>query len=390
MDTPHAHPVQKNTAQIELTRTNLSDEFRHTGKYQNREEIDRLRATVSALLSCGQFSVTFSAKGVDFGGSNATAVRVLYKSNATPNAVGGNACFSMIMRVSLSVDIKCHYRGRGSRVLQIRVVDREMTSRDMLMLVEECAYTHVRGAMRKDVQLMGGTTSFRVRCEERTKKHVHLLSIYTEDGGTVTGEDAETLLYATERKRHSDVLVHMHDGSTRPFVNLFGSHVLGGIGSIGDISGIANLNGNPLRVFMQSTDRLRKPKSPIRQIATSDTKKMRIDEDDEDDDNDDNDDNDDDDGEDENLSSYKTAFLADVALGLSNQPGKWEAIGRVSDFIEKTIECQSKDIAEVVRLAKERRDAQARHAAAKEEHEKAQAALSQLRNKLQIAHSLFD
>jgi hypothetical protein len=386
MEQQHSPPGNSLSAQIELTRTNLSEEFRHTGKYQNREEIDRLRATVSALLSCGQFSVTFSAKGVDFGGSNATAVRVIYHSNVTPRTLGGKACFDMIMRVSLSFDVKCHYRDRGSRVLQIRVIDREMTSRDMLMLVEECANARARDSMHRDVPLVGGSIGFRVRCEERTKAHASLLSIYTEDGGTVTGEDAEKLLYATERMRYSDALVHMHDGSTRLFVDLFGRSVLSGSGSIGDISGIANLNDNPLRVFMKSTDRIRKPTSPIRQIATSDTKKMRTNEDD--DDNDDDDD-DDDDREEENPSSCKTAFLSDVALGLSNQPGKWEAIDRVSDFIEKAIECKSKDIAEVIRLAKERRDAQSRHAAAKEHREKANAALSQLRNKLQVALNLF-
>jgi hypothetical protein len=394
MEQQHSQPGDSSSAQIELTRTNLSEEFRHTGMHPTLEETNRIRTTISALLSCDQFSVTFSAKGVDFGGAVATAVRAIYNSNVTPHPSRDYACIDMIMHVRISLDVTCHYKTSGSRVLQIRV-DREMNSRDMDDLIDECAYACIRSRMKTNIPIAkgGGVKAKRTRYEDRVKLHAHLLSKHAVDGGTVTGEDAEKLLHVTFRRtdrRYADALVHLRDGSTRMFSDIFSGFVLRGIHCIGDVSNIVKLQGNPFRVFMQLVPRSRNPKSLVNHIATSDTKKMRIKEDDEDEDEDDDKDDDDKDGKEDNVVSYKTAFLADVALGLSNQPGKWEAINRVSDFIEKTIECQSKDIAEVVRLAKERRDAQSRRAAAKEEHEKAQAALSQLRNKLQIAHSLFD
>lgn len=366
--------------QTELTRTNLSEEFRHTGLHPTPEETDRIHATISALLSCDQFSVTFSAKGVDFGGARATAVRVIYYQDATPQPIGGKACFDMIMRVSVSFDVECHYKDRGSRLLKIRV-DREMTSRDMFDLVEECAYARIRSNKVQKVPFANGGVDDRKRYEEREKLHASLLSIHTEDGGIVTGDDAVSLLYVTRRKfdqRRVDALVHTCDGSTRPFTDIFASPVLNGFRAIGDISKIVGLQGNPLRVFMQSAYRDRRTKALVRQIATSDTKKMRIKEEDDADDDEDR------------PAPYKTAFLADVALGLSDQPGKWGAIRRVSDFVEKAVECKSKDIAEIMRMANEKREIESRRTAIKEEHEKAQAILSQLHNKLQITRGLFD
>jgi hypothetical protein len=266
-----------------------------------------------------------------------------------------------------------------------------MNSLDMADLIDECAYACIRSRMTTKVPIAtGGMASHkRKRYEDREKLHARLLSIHTIDGGVVTGEDAEKLLPVTFRRtdRHiADALVHMRDGSTRMFSDVFGRLVLRGLRAIEDVSNIAKLQGNPFRVFMQSADRARSHRPLARQIATSDTKKTRID----DDDDDDGDDDDDEDGGEDNTASYKAAFLADVALGLSDRQGKWEAIDRVSDFIEKAIECQSKDIAEVVRVAKERREIEVRRAAAKEEHERTQAALSQLHNKLQTALGLFN